>query len=62
MGILDFLTGEFIDVIEWTDDTRDTMVWEMPSPSGLRTTTAPVSLVTIYRAMTWRLLSHSPTN
>ncbi len=27
MGILDFLTGEFIDVIEWTDDTRDTMVW-----------------------------------
>jgi len=26
MGILDFLTGEFIDVIEWTDDTRDTMV------------------------------------
>ena len=27
MAILDFLTGEFIDVIEWTDDTRDTMVW-----------------------------------
>jgi membrane protease subunit (stomatin/prohibitin family) len=27
MGILDFLTGEFIDVIEWTDDTRDTMGW-----------------------------------
>lgn len=27
MGILDFLTGEFIDVIAWTDDTRDTMVW-----------------------------------
>jgi membrane protease subunit (stomatin/prohibitin family) len=27
MGILDFLTGEFIDVIQWTDDTRDTMVW-----------------------------------
>ena len=27
MGILDFLTGEFIDVIEWTDDTLDTMVW-----------------------------------
>ena len=27
MGILDFLTGEFIDVIHWTDDTRDTMVW-----------------------------------
>ena len=27
MGILDFLTGEFIDVISWTDDTHDTMVW-----------------------------------
>jgi len=27
MGILDFLTGEFIDVIAWTDDTHDTMVW-----------------------------------
>ena len=27
MGILDFLMGEFIDVIHWTDDTRDTMVW-----------------------------------
>ncbi len=27
MGILDFLKGEFIDVIAWTDDSRDTMVW-----------------------------------
>ncbi len=27
MGILDFLTGEFIDVIQWTDDSRDTLVW-----------------------------------
>ncbi len=27
MGILDFLMGEFIDVIHWTDGTRDTMVW-----------------------------------
>ncbi len=27
MGILDFLTGEFFDVMHWTDDTRDTMVW-----------------------------------
>ncbi len=25
--IWDMLKGEFIDVIEWTDDTRDTMVW-----------------------------------
>ncbi|SFJ51525.1 SPFH domain-containing protein [Jannaschia pohangensis] len=27
MSILDFLSGQFIDVIEWTDDTRDTMVY-----------------------------------
>ncbi|NRB17314.1 MAG: SPFH domain-containing protein [Rhodobacteraceae bacterium] len=27
MGIFDFLTGEFIDVIQWVDDSRDTMVW-----------------------------------
>jgi len=27
MSILDFLSGEFIDVIEWTDDSRDTIVW-----------------------------------
>jgi len=27
MGIFDFLSGEFIDVIAWTDNTRDTMVW-----------------------------------
>jgi membrane protease subunit (stomatin/prohibitin family) len=25
--IFDFLKGEFIDVIAWTDDSRDTMVW-----------------------------------
>ncbi len=27
MSILGFLSGQFIDVIEWTADTRDTMVW-----------------------------------
>ena len=27
MGIFDFLSGQFIDVIHWTDDTRDTIVW-----------------------------------
>jgi membrane protease subunit (stomatin/prohibitin family) len=27
MGILDFLSGQFIDVIHWTDETRDTIVW-----------------------------------
>jgi membrane protease subunit (stomatin/prohibitin family) len=25
--VFDFLKGQFIDVIDWTDDTRDTMVW-----------------------------------
>ena len=27
MSIFDFLRGEFIDVIHWTDDSRDTLVW-----------------------------------
>ncbi len=27
MPIFDFLSGQFIDVIEWTDDTRDTLVY-----------------------------------
>ena len=27
MALFDFLSGQFIDVIAWTDDTRDTMVW-----------------------------------
>jgi membrane protease subunit (stomatin/prohibitin family) len=27
MGIFDFLSGEFIDVIHWVDNTRDTLVW-----------------------------------
>ena len=27
MGILDFLSGQFIDVIHWVDNTRNTMVW-----------------------------------
>ncbi|WP_193142594.1 SPFH domain-containing protein [Meridianimarinicoccus sp. MJW13] len=27
MSLFNFLSGEFIDVIHWTDDTRDTMVW-----------------------------------
>ena len=31
--VLDFLTGEFIDVIEWVDDTRDTMVWRYETRS-----------------------------
>jgi membrane protease subunit (stomatin/prohibitin family) len=27
VALWDFLKGQFIDVIHWTDDTRDTMVW-----------------------------------
>ncbi|MBT8456049.1 MAG: SPFH domain-containing protein [Alphaproteobacteria bacterium] len=27
MSIFDFLSGQFIDVIHWTNDTSDTMVW-----------------------------------
>jgi membrane protease subunit (stomatin/prohibitin family) len=30
MGIWDKLKGELIDIIEWLDDTRDTMVWRYP--------------------------------
>ena len=33
MGILDFITGEFIDVIHWVDDSRDTMVWRFERES-----------------------------
>lgn len=27
MSIFDFLSGQFIDVIHWTDDRQDRMVW-----------------------------------
>ena len=30
MGFFDWLTGQFIDVIEWTDDSHDTMVYRFP--------------------------------
>ena len=30
MSIWDKLRGELVDIIEWTDDTRDTMVWRFP--------------------------------
>ena len=30
MGIWDKLKAEFIDIIEWTDDTTNTMVWRFP--------------------------------
>ncbi|MCM1992858.1 SPFH domain-containing protein [Oceanirhabdus seepicola] len=30
MGIFDFVRGQFIEAIEWTDDSRDTMVYRFP--------------------------------
>lgn len=30
MGLLDGLRGEFIDIIEWLDESRDTIVWRFP--------------------------------
>ena len=30
MGLWDKVRGEFIDIIEWTDDSPDTMVWRFP--------------------------------
>ena len=30
MGIMDFLKGELIEVIEWTDDSRDTLSFRFP--------------------------------
>ncbi len=30
MGLFDFARGQFIEVIEWTDDSRDTMVYRFP--------------------------------
>nr|MCR5312261.1 SPFH domain-containing protein [Bacteroidaceae bacterium] len=30
MGLFDKLKGELIDIIEWKDDTQDTMIWRFP--------------------------------
>lgn len=30
MGIMNFIRGEFIDVIEWVDETQDTVIWKFP--------------------------------
>lgn len=30
MGLLDFIKGELIDIIEWTDDSRDTLSFRYP--------------------------------
>ena len=30
MAIMDFLKKQFVDIIEWTDDSRDTLSWRFP--------------------------------
>ena len=30
MGLLDKLRGELVDIIEWVDDDRHTLVWRFP--------------------------------
>ena len=30
MGLFDGIRGQFIDIIEWLDDSRDTIVWRYP--------------------------------
>ena len=30
MGLLDKLRGELIDIIEWVDDSKHTLVWRFP--------------------------------
>lgn len=30
MGLMNFIRGEFIDVIEWVDETNDTLLWKFP--------------------------------
>jgi membrane protease subunit (stomatin/prohibitin family) len=30
VGLIDKIKGEFIDIVEWTDDSRDTIVWRFP--------------------------------
>jgi membrane protease subunit (stomatin/prohibitin family) len=30
VGLMDKLRGEFVDIVEWLDDSRDTIVWRFP--------------------------------
>lgn len=30
MGLFDRLRGELVDIVEWMDHTRDTLVWRFP--------------------------------
>ena len=30
MGLMDFIKGELLEIIEWNDDSRDTLSWRFP--------------------------------
>jgi excisionase family DNA binding protein len=30
MGLMDYLKGQFLEIIQWQDDSRDTLVWRFP--------------------------------
>jgi len=30
MGLFDKIRAEFIDIVEWIDDSRHTLVWRFP--------------------------------
>ena len=30
MGLMDFIRGELLEIIEWTEDSRDTLAWRFP--------------------------------
>ncbi len=30
MGLMDYLKGQFLEIIQWEDDSRDTISWRFP--------------------------------
>jgi hypothetical protein len=30
MGLMDYLKGQFLEIIQWQDDSRDTLSWRFP--------------------------------
>src|SRR6187455_1120808 len=30
MGLMDYLKGQFLEIIQWEDDSRDTLAWRFP--------------------------------
>ena len=35
MGLFDKIRNEFIDIIEWVDQTNDTIIWKFPAPAWI---------------------------